>query len=289
MEILMNRKSFALLSALLTISLVPTVGCVGEMEEDSFDLAEEVEADSEALQIGPHDQPSDRVLERREIKRVDQDGNEMQNFVISSTYYAAYTKSATVATANYNVTLYEGDQFTIGTCGINGASNNGDTYLRLFDSSGAEVDSNDDACGGVGSKMVYLATRTGTYQLRAGCYADNSCSGNLAYGFSVPLFNYDKYYTNYALTNTHDMTLTIGSFNTLKIGTCGIPGASGWGNTMLRLYNAGNDLVATNDNACDLLSQLSFSSGSLPPGTYTLRAGCHADNSCAGRVVYHIE
>jgi hypothetical protein len=39
---------------------------------------------------------------------------------------------------------------------------------------------NDDACLG-GSKLTYVVPADGIYRLRAGCYANNACSGTVGY------------------------------------------------------------------------------------------------------------
>jgi hypothetical protein len=260
------------------------------MDESSDDLAEEVETDSESMKIGGIKDPAEElVLERREIKRVDDAGNEQQDFVASPSYSTSGTNNATVNTVNYNVGLYAGETFTIGTCGLAGATSSGDTYLRLFNQFGVEVASNDDACGATSSKIVYTVPTTGTYQVRAGCYSSGACSGTLAFSFSATLFSYNASNTNSANVNTTNLLLNIGSFNSMKLGTCGIPGASGSGDTFLRLYNANNVLVLSNDNACGVLSQIVIPGGTLPPGTYSLRAGCWSNGSCSGTVAYSLE
>lgn len=288
----MNHKSFALLGALLTMSLVPTVACVGEVEEGSLDIADEadeVETDSEAITIGESGDPAGGlVLKRRELKQVDEDGNELQGFVASPSYSTSNTNGALFNTANYNVNLFAGETLTIGTCGLAGASSSGDTFLRLYDPFGAEVAANDDACGAA-SKIVYAAPMSGTYQLRAGCFANNACSGTLAYSFSGPMFSYNAVNTNSATINTANLAVNVGSFNALSFGTCGIPGASGSGDTFLRLYNASNIMVASSDDACGALSKITIPGGTLPPGTYSLRAGCFGNTACSGTVAYSLE
>jgi hypothetical protein len=302
----MNRTSSALLGALLTLSLIPTAACVGEMDESSVDPAEEVETDSELLKVGG--EPAGAlVLQHREMKRVDEDGNEQQDlaaspsqqgfaaapsqqdFVAAPSYAASGTNNATVNTVNYNVGLNAGETFTIGTCGLAGAASSGDTYLRIYNPFGGEVASNDDACGSASSNIVYTVPTTGTYQVRAGCFSNGACSGTLAYSFSSPLFSYSASNTNNGTVNTTNLSLNIGSFTSMKFGTCGIPGASGSGDTYLRLYNSSNILVASNDDACGALSQLVFSGGSLSPGMYSLRAGCYGSGSCSGTVAYSVE
>lgn len=102
-------------------------------------------------------------------------------------YSAVNTNSATVAAVNMTgtigipVNLNAGQTITLGTCGLVGATNSGDTFLRLKNQLGQEVASNDDACGGVGSNISYVASSSGTYTIRAGCFQNNSCSGNVTY------------------------------------------------------------------------------------------------------------
>lgn len=58
-----------------------------------------------------------------------------------------------------------------------------DTYLALFNSTGALMTSNDDACS-PGSEITFTApggsTDCTTYQLREGCFGTNTCSGTVA-------------------------------------------------------------------------------------------------------------
>ncbi|REG30671.1 hypothetical protein ATI61_106140 [Archangium gephyra] len=98
-------------------------------------------------------------------------------------YTASNTTSATVNTSNKLIALTAGQVLTLGTCGVTGSTFSGDTYLRLYNPSAAEVISNDDACGGVGSSFTYTvpAGAGGNYELRAGCYSSGSCSGTVAW------------------------------------------------------------------------------------------------------------
>ncbi len=98
-------------------------------------------------------------------------------------FTASNTNSAQQNTVNKDVTLAAGQKITVGTCGVPGASFTGDTYLRLYGASGTQVAANDDACSGNGSNLTFTATTAGTYQIRAGCYSSNSCSGTVAWTF----------------------------------------------------------------------------------------------------------
>jgi Zn-dependent metalloprotease len=98
----------------------------------------------------------------------------------SFNYSASNTNSAQQNTVNQNVTINAGQTIQLGTCTVPGSSGTGDTYLRLYNPSGVQVASNDDSCGTL-SFASHAATVSGTFQIRAGCYSSNSCSGTVAY------------------------------------------------------------------------------------------------------------
>ncbi|QSQ12457.1 serine protease [Myxococcus landrumensis] len=99
---------------------------------------------------------------------------------IKFNFTATNTSNATVNTTNQAVTLAAGQTIRFGTCSVDGATGTGDTYLRLTNSAGTSVASNDDSCG-VLSFASFTATTAGTYTIRAGCYSNGSCSGTVAY------------------------------------------------------------------------------------------------------------
>ncbi len=99
----------------------------------------------------------------------------------SYSFSASNTNSAQQNTVNQSVTVNAGQTITLGTCGVTGGAFTGDTYLRLYNSAGTQVSSNDDACGGRGSNLTYTATASGSFQIRAGCYSSGSCTGTVAW------------------------------------------------------------------------------------------------------------
>lgn len=102
----------------------------------------------------------------------------------SFAYSATRTNDAMTGTTNVAVNLAGGVVFTVGTCGLTGATGTGDTYLRLYDS-GMPLASNDDACG-LGSKrsnISIVVPANGTYVISAGCHADTACSGTVAWSY----------------------------------------------------------------------------------------------------------
>ncbi len=97
------------------------------------------------------------------------------------TFTATNTNSAQQNTTNVNVTLAAGQTLTFGTCSLPQATGTGDTYLRLFNAAtNTQVAANDDSCSLL-SLVTFTATTAGTYQMRAGCYANGSCGGTVAY------------------------------------------------------------------------------------------------------------
>jgi len=97
-------------------------------------------------------------------------------------YGAASTNNAQVETPQYTVNLSVGQIFTVGTCGVPGSSAWGDTFLRVNNPWGWEIASNDDGGGncGLASNLSFVAQQTGTYVIRAGCYGNQYCEGNVA-------------------------------------------------------------------------------------------------------------
>jgi len=92
-------------------------------------------------------------------------------------YQATNTNNAQQNYAMRAVNMTRNWRITLGTCGLNHADSDGDTFLRLFNPFGVEVASNDDACNGFGSNLSYLAPSTGTYYIHAGCFSNNTCGG----------------------------------------------------------------------------------------------------------------
>ncbi|NVJ19720.1 C-type lectin domain-containing protein [Myxococcus sp. AM011] len=101
-------------------------------------------------------------------------------------YSASSTSNGTVNTSNYSIYLRAGQLFVVGTCGVAGASNVGDTYLRINGPNGQEVASNDDISGacGTASNISIVVPTSGNYVIKAGCYSSSSCGGVVAYSYS---------------------------------------------------------------------------------------------------------
>jgi hypothetical protein len=97
--------------------------------------------------------------------------------------------------------------------------------------------------------------------------------------------------TNGALQNTvnRDVTLTAGQG--IAFGTCTVSGASGTGDTILRLYNAAGQQVVFNDDgaSCGSLSYANYTVPTGAGGTYQIRAGCYGSTSCSGTVAWTLQ
>ncbi len=216
-------------------------------------------------------------------------------------YTASNTQSATMNTVNGTLTLTEGQTITVGTCGLGAASFSGDTYLRLYGPSGTEVASNDDACGGTGSNFTYTvpAGAGGDYQVRAGCFSGGSCTGTVAWdavGSTPPpppptatSFGYNASNTAYGTVNTVNATVTLLEGQMITVGTCGLSGATSWGDTVVNLMGPTGDWLATGNASCEGSgSNFTYTVAAGAGGNYQIRAGCFADTSCGGNVVWTI-
>jgi hypothetical protein len=80
-----------------------------------------------------------------------------------------------------SVHINAGEWIAVGTCGVTGARVGGDTVLRLRDPDGVEIAYSDDACGGLGSRISFRATRTGAHQIVLACYSSEGCGGRVAW------------------------------------------------------------------------------------------------------------
>ncbi|MBN8232679.1 trypsin-like peptidase domain-containing protein [Corallococcus macrosporus] len=121
-------------------------------------------------------------------------------------------------------------------------------------------------------------------------YCGVATSTRLCAGYPPPptpvTFTFTATNTNSANQNTVNRNVTLAAGQTLKFGTCSVAGASGTGDTYLRLYN-GSTQVAFNDDACGTLSFASFKATTA--GTYQIRAGCYNTGSCSGTVAYTVQ
>ena len=203
----------------------------------------------------------------------------------SYSFSASNTASATTNTVNFDVSLSAGQTITLGTCGVIGAEGTGDTVLRLFDAN-VQVAVNDDSCG-LQSNLSFTAPHAGVFQIRAGCFSSNGCSGTVAYTLgatgSLP---FSASNTSSATQNTANFNISLLAGQTITLGTCGAPNASGSGDTYLRLFDATNHEVANNDDSanCGLLSNLSFTAPI--DSVLQVRAGCFSGGACSGVVGY---
>jgi hypothetical protein len=166
----------------LLVSLT-LVACGGPSGEESPVDALPTSSTAKALDRGeaaPVDPPTARQVREAIDLRANPGSEGMERSFAAMSYSASYTYSATTNTANLYFNLAAGETITLGTCGVNGASGSGDTYLRFYGPNGAQVAYSDDGCG-VLSNFTYAVPVTGTYLLRSGCFGNGACSGTVAY------------------------------------------------------------------------------------------------------------
>jgi hypothetical protein len=214
-------------------------------------------------------------------------------------YSASNTNSAQnpSTSASSHVYLNTSETVMIGTCGINESTFTGNTYLRLYNPSGANVATNDNGLSygcGYGSKLNYTAPDAGYYFIRAGCYSSTSCSGTVALSRRKGIFSFSASNTNDATISTYNKQFSFNAGEVVRISTCssGAYGASSNGNTYLRLFKNVSGLyseVAISDDGfgCGLASEIIYT---VPTsGYYQLRAGCFSSDSCSGAVAVYVE
>jgi hypothetical protein len=205
-------------------------------------------------------------------------------------YSVSNTNSAQQNTVNQVVVLNAGWEITLGTCGLGGSAVTGDTYLRLFGPDGTQVAANDNACGGLGSRIVYRVTTSGLYEIRGGCSGATSCTGTVKWENVTVAgsYSYSASNTSSAQQNTIDRYVWIQTGRTITAGTCGLAGSSASGDTYLRIFDSNGAQVAANDDACgSLASSLSYTSTAYV--SYRILAGCYSSSSCSGTVVWSIQ
>jgi hypothetical protein len=211
--------------------------------------------------------------------------------VNSFIYFTGKTQDAQQHTTDRIFPLGVGDVVEVGTCDLEGAAATGLNVLRLVNAEGTQV-------AGGGCHFKYRATAAGTYTLRAGCDYDTSCGGtvvwkvtpnaNLVRG-TIP-FNLSNTSSGSRNTANRDVTLSYGQV--IEVGTCGLEGASGSGDTIVRLHRASGVVEAENDDAhgtCGSLSHVVHhvnAAGQNMP--YQIRVGCFRNTSCSGTAAYVI-
>lgn len=212
-------------------------------------------------------------------------------------YMAEDTNSAqNVATSALSgVYLSAGETVMLGTCGLTESASSGDTYIRLFSPSMAQVAESDDACG-LASKISYTAASAGVYQIQAGCLGNSTCSGTVALARRKALFTVTGLSnTNNAKINTFNRQYSFNGGDVVRVSTCATTayGAAATGDTFLRIFQQNNGTftteVAAEDGGCGggTASEIIYN---VPiTGSYQIRVGCAANTTCSATVAVYVE
>ncbi|WNG17522.1 trypsin-like serine peptidase [Cystobacter fuscus] len=209
----------------------------------------------------------------------------------SFTYFTGETNNAQQNTTDKVISLSAGDVVEVGTCTLPGAYAAGDTSLRLSDAQGTQIAAN--SC-----YFKHRVGASGDYTIRAGCTNSDLCGGVVVWKVT-PNANLVRGTFSFNLTNTssgtrntanHNVTLSYGQ--TLDVGTCGVEGASGVGDTILRVHEASGSVAAENDDTfgtCGSLSHVVYRVNVLGQNMpHQIRVGCFRDTSCSGTASYVI-
>jgi hypothetical protein len=203
----------------------------------------------------------------------------------SYSYTANATQSATQSTRNFTISVRRGETLIIGTCGVEHANFTGDTMIVLKSGS-TTLATADDSCGGSGSRIVYTPPSAQTLTLQAGCFGQTACSGTVAWTKGTTNVLFSATNTNNGAQNTVNQTVRLVAGDRVTVGTCGVPGASYAGDSVVSLF-LGSTRVAFNDNDCAGLGSR-FVYRVTTTGDYSVRVGCSLGTSCSGNAVVRV-
>ncbi|QRN94932.1 trypsin-like peptidase domain-containing protein [Archangium violaceum] len=211
----------------------------------------------------------------------------------SYVYTTADTNDARQNTVDKVFTLSSGDVLQVSTCGLKDFPPTGYPKLRLFDPRGTEVATSYDGCG-----FKLRVSASGDYTLRAGCGSAESCSATVVWKVTLNAdltrgsFSFNLTNTSSGTRNTANRDVTLSPGQVLDVGTCGVEGASGIGDTILRVHDSSGLVAAENDDAfgtCGSLSHVVYRvNGGAENVPYQIRVGCFRSTSCSGTAAYVI-
>ena len=219
--------------------------------------------------------------------------------VSSLSFTATNTDSNSKNSVNQTLHLVAGDKLTVGTCGLQDAVFNGDTVLGIYSGTTA-VAANDDSCGSLGSRVTYRAPATGDYSVHIGCFGSTTCSGTAVFRITPAngvngTVAFSTSNTNNAISPSVHQQFYLRAGDIFSTGTCpSLLGASGTGDTFIRLYGpTGADLYNSDDNCTAGSSLLSAVNNiAITPetaGAYLLHMGCYANGACTGNEAYILQ
>ncbi|SEM74274.1 Trypsin-like peptidase domain-containing protein [Stigmatella aurantiaca] len=209
----------------------------------------------------------------------------------SFVYYTGETNNAQQYTTDRVIPLAAGDVVEVGTCNLAGARATGNTWLRLLDAQGTEVTSG--SC-----YFKHRVGAPGNYTLRAGCGGDSMCGGSVVWKVTLNAnlvrgtFAFDLTNTSSGTRNTANQNVTLSYGQVLDVGTCGLEGASGSGDTIVRVHGPLGHVEAENDDAygtCGSLSHVIHHVNAVGQDMpYQIRVGCFRNTACSGTASYVI-
>ncbi|WNG50556.1 trypsin-like peptidase domain-containing protein [Archangium minus] len=198
------------------------------------------------------------------------------------------------------------DYFVATTDTFGGNSGSGVYETSNYTVAGILVRGETDYVTNGSCRVVNTCTETGcrgediTYvypAISAYCAATGNANTRLCTGMPPPppppppatTFTFSATNTNSAQRSTVNKDVALKAGQVIKLGTCTVSGATGTGDTYLRLYGPAGTQVASNDDTCGTLSYLSYTVPANAAGTYQIRAGCYSNTSCSGTVAYTVQ
>jgi hypothetical protein len=221
-------------------------------------------------------------------------------------FTASHSNFSVFNTSDCTVQLCPGDTLKASMCDYNDYHQpfcSGDTFLRLIDSVGRTIITNDDNCG-ICSMFEYTApvgSLCDLYTIKQGCYGNELCSGQTTVSLSKPLkvhlphvINEDLFCmpylvsnTNSALQNTASCYVPVCENDILTVSFCDsssdTPACEG--DTFIRLFDQSGQLLRYDDDSdCGACSRLSYFSTVVGCMNLTISEGCYGMGTCSGTV-----
>ena len=273
------KKSFVLLSTVLLTS-APLVGCGGEPMELEAEESMGLATTEQAISYDGSDYLFVTAPRTWQDARAYCQANGYDLVTINSSAEEAFLEAEERNRGLYNWWIGLNDRSVEGAWSWSASSS---SYTNWYPGEPNDYAANEDC--------ALDRYRTGSGNIESEQWNDDNCG--LSYNFicersfNQSSFSYSASSTHNATVNTTTRTVYLTAGQLFQAGTCGVAGASGSGDTFLRLVNPSGQEVAVNDDAggsCATLSTITYTV--QVTGWHAIHAGCFSSQSCSGTVTY---
>ncbi|MEJ8801261.1 MBG domain-containing protein [Pontibacter sp. H249] len=179
---------------------------------------------------------------------------DMPNLYPSGSNYTARGASGSI----YKFYAEAGKNYRFSHCSYLGGASTGDSELKLYNSTGTVIASNDDAVG-LSAELNWICTASGYYFVQQqGKSGTTGASAERTIAYDMPsVYPHTSTYT--ARGGSGSMYRFYGeNGKTYKFSLCETMGGSSTGDSEMKIYNSQGAEVATNDDACGTASEITW-------------------------------